>query len=95
MLASAETTGIISQDRKVTEKCWTHDIEDLVRLAGFEHKRGLDISKNPALGANGTIVKDWTEEARYQSWTEAQARELVEAVTHPTDGVLTWIRVRW
>lgn len=95
VLAYVGNTGAIFQDRKFSEKCWTHDVEELVKLAGLERERGLDISKNSALGVNWLIVKDWSEAARYQSWTEPQARKLFEAITNTTDGVLPWIRGRW
>ena len=95
VLAYIENTGAIFQDRKFSDKCWTHDVEELVKLAGLERDRGLDISQNSALGINWMVVKDWNEGARYLSWTEPQARKLFEAVTHATDGVLPWIRVRW
>ena len=95
MLAFVERTGVIFQDKKFLEKCWTHDIEALVKAADLEMTRGLDISANPDLGANWLVVKDWSEVARYQQWTEFQARKLYEAVTETANGVLPWVRVHW
>ena len=95
VLAFVERTGVIFQDKKFLEKCWTHDIEALVKAADLEMTRGLDISANPDLGANWLVVKDWSEVARYQQWTEFQARKLYEAVTETANGVLPWVRVHW
>lgn len=95
VLAYVENTGAIFQDRKFSEKCWTHDIEDLVKLAGLERERGLDVSANLALGVNWSIAKDWSEAARYQHWSEPQARKLFEAVADTNNGVLSWIRSHW
>lgn len=95
VLAHVEKTGVIFQERKFSDRCWTHDLEELVKLAGLERDRGVDISKNSALGVNWLVVKDWNEHARYLNWTEPQARELCEAITKTTDGVLPWIRARW
>ncbi|MFO0960409.1 MAG: hypothetical protein U0800_23735 [Isosphaeraceae bacterium] len=95
VLAYIEDTGVIFQDRRFSDKCWTHDVEELVKLAGLERDRGLDISANPVLGVNWMVVKDWDEGSRYSQWTELQARKLFEAITSPTDGVLPWIRARW
>ena len=50
---------------------------------------------NPALGANWLVVKDWDEKARYQMWTELDARKLYSAVTDLPNGVLQWIEARW
>ena len=78
VLAHIENTGAIFQDKKFSEKCWTHDIDELVKLAGLESTRGLGVSANPSLGLNWLIVKDWNEAARYARWTETEARELYE-----------------
>ena len=86
---------VIFQDRRYSEKCWTHNLEDLVKLAGLETLRAADVAANPALGTNWLIVKDWSEMARYQQQTEPQARRLVEAVSDTTNGVLQWIRAHW
>jgi hypothetical protein len=47
------------------------------------------------LGGYWLLVKDWDEKARYQLWTEPQARKLFAAVTDPTNGVLQWIKGHW
>ena len=54
-----------------------------------------DTQANPVLGANWMIAKDWNETARYQQWSEPQARKLFAAVTDLTNGVLPWIMDHW
>jgi HEPN domain-containing protein len=95
VLAYIEQTGVIFLDRRFAEKCWTHDIETLVKAADLEVTRGLEISANADLGLSWQHVKDWSEIARYEQKTEAQARRLFEAVTDAANGVLPWIRARW
>jgi HEPN domain-containing protein len=95
VLNHVEETGIIFLDRRFSEKCWTHNLEELVKLAGLEPEFGLDRSRNPNLEVHWFVVRDWNEGARYQGWPESKARQLFEAVTHTTDGVLPWIRARW
>ncbi len=95
VLAFVERTGIIFQDKKFLDKCWTHDVEVLVRAADLEVTRGLDVSANPNLGANWLIVREWSELARYQQFAEPEARELYEAVTEAANGVLPWVKVHW
>ncbi len=58
VLAFVERTGVIFQDKKFLEKCWTHDVEALVRAADLEATRLRDISANPNLSANWLIVRD-------------------------------------
>jgi hypothetical protein len=95
VLAFVERTGVIFQDKKFLEKCWTHDLETLVKTADLEATRGLDISANPNLAANWLIVKEWSEVARYQEWTEPPARKLYEAITETVNGVLPGVRIHW
>ena len=47
------------------------------------------------LQANWGVVKDWTEESRYERKSELQARELIAAITDAAHGVLPWIKQRW
>lgn len=82
-------------NKELAQRCYTHKIEVLVEVAGLELQRKADAASNPALLANWLIVKDWDEKARYQNWTEPQARKLLAAVTDATNGVLPWIMVRW
>ena len=95
VLAHIERTGVIFLDKKFSEKCWTHDVEVLVKAADLESERGLAIAANPDLGVNWQHAKDWNETARYEQKSEAQARRLFEAVSHAANGVLPWIRTRW
>jgi hypothetical protein len=41
---------------------------------------------------NWQVVRDWKEQARYNTWTEAQARLLYSAISDTTNGVLLWIK---
>lgn len=95
ILRFVEETGVIFTDKKFAEKCWTHRIEDLVRQANLEPKRGQDIGANPALGGYWGVVEAWTEVSRYQQKAEADARELYEAITNDPDGVFRWIQQHW
>ncbi len=82
-------------DKELAQKCYTHKIETLVEVARLDLQRRRDVASNPSLGTNWQIVKDWDEMARYQQWSEPQARNLVSAVTDSTNGVLSWIMVHW
>lgn len=82
-------------DKKHADKCFTHDLEALLQVSGLVPQRTLDAQRNPVLGNNWLIVKDWNERARYQLWSENQARKLFEAVTNANDGVLSWIKAHW
>ena len=84
-------------DKTVVQKSHTHNLTELLDLAGLRLRLQLDATPaaNRALGINWQRLKDWSEIARYQQKTEAQARRLYQAVTDPANGVLTWIKVNW
>ena len=95
ILAHIERTGIIFEDKRFAEKCFTHDLEALVKAADLESVLGVDLGANAPLRANWETVKRWNVDRRYQVTSEAEARDLYQAVTDNANGVLPWIRVRW
>jgi HEPN domain-containing protein len=82
-------------DKSLALRCYVHDIEELVKVAGLAAERQQDAGTNMTLGANWQLLKGWDEKARYQRYTEQQARNLVHAVIDANDGVLSWIKNRW
>jgi HEPN domain-containing protein len=95
VLAYVDNTGIIFQDKKYAERCFTHDVESLVKAADLDVARGLAIQADPVLGVNWQVVKDWNVDIRYQQKDEAAARRLYDAVTDSAHGVLPWIKSHW
>ena len=95
VLRYVERTGIIFEDKKFAEKCWTHDIEVLVKMADLEVARGNAIQTNTQLGTNWLLAKDWNELSRYRNSTQAQAQSMYNAISDPTNGVLQWIKLYW
>ena len=82
-------------EKKFVMDCHTHDILQLIRLAGLEPARAAAAAANPALGTNLTIVKDWSESSRYERHSQIKAQRLYDAITDPVNGVLPWIKVHW
>lgn len=95
VLAYIERTGIIFEDRRFAERCWTHDIEALVVQSGLAAALGAAIAANAQFSANWLTVKGWSEAARYRLSTQQEAEELFAAVTDKSDGVMTWARNHW
>jgi hypothetical protein len=95
VLAYVERTGIIFEDKKFAERCWTHDLGTLVKQADLITEPGLAIAANVQLGTNWLIAKDWSEATRYRLSTQQQAEELFDAITDSSDGVLQWVKNHW
>ena len=95
IMAYVEASGAIFQDRKYSEKCWTHDLEELLALANLKPTLNIDAATNPTLFTNWTVVKDWKETSRYDSTIDMKkARALYRAATG-RNGVLAWLRLNW
>ena len=82
-------------DKNFGAKCWVHDIEQLVELAGLKTKRNGDAGANVNLDANWGIVRRWKETSRYDQKTQGDAQALYDAITQNPDGVLLWIQLHW
>jgi len=95
IMAYVEATGAIFQEKKFSERCWTHDLEELLKLANLEPTLGADAAADPALGTNWGVVKDWEETSRYEQRTQAEAQLMYDAIANDPHGVLAWIRIRW
>jgi len=83
-------------DKELVQKLFTHDLEVLLRKAGLESELLSDAEGNATLERNWTLVKEWSEEARYSTASLIPfAEELFSAIIDPESGVLTWLKKRW
>lgn len=76
-------------------KYYVHDIAKLLDIAGLSEEYSREASQDPAFRTNWAVVKDWSEESRYQNRHEQQAQELLDAVGDPQHGVLRWLKENW
>lgn len=73
----------------------THDFGKLLSVLKLVDERRDANEANPTLKMCWEVVGKWKETARYIQATESAARELVAAISDPTDGVLAWIKKYW
>ncbi len=95
ILAHIERTGVIFEDKKFAEQCWTHDLELLTKKGGLDANFGVAMGANSQLELNWQVARGWTEASRYQINTQTAAEELFRAVIDVPDGVLTWVKNYW
>lgn len=82
--------------RKTVLDSYSHDLNKLLKVTGLSADLEAESMANDAFGDNWYIVKDWSEEKRYQHATdETSAHDLFRAVSHPRDGVLIWLKKYW
>jgi HEPN domain-containing protein len=82
-------------DKDFTLQVHTHKLSALVSHAQLEAARITEGNRSTQFRLNWNTVKDWRVESRYQVWTQAQARDMVEAVGKRGSGVLAWIKGHW
>ena len=74
---------------------YTHNLTNLLKVAGLEALLQAEGTRDPDFGLNWTVAKDWSEKARYSEHNERKARDLYRAVTARQHGVMRWIRQHW
>ncbi|MBY0527776.1 MAG: HEPN domain-containing protein [Gemmataceae bacterium] len=82
-------------DRKFAEKCWTHNLTQLLDLAGLKAGFEAALRIDADLRDNWDTVREWNEESRYARTAKADAEDLYEAVTEKKHGVLAWLKPHW
>jgi HEPN domain-containing protein len=82
-------------DKKFAEKCCTHNLAQLLDLAGLKADFDAALRADPDLADNWDTVKEWHEESRYARTTKVKAESLYEAITDVKHGVLPWLKRRW
>jgi hypothetical protein len=91
----ANQPDIIFTNKRFSEKTWTHDPTELVKLADLDMQLDHDMQANPITARNWAVVKLWTVESRYQRKNQIEAEELFAAVADQPDGVMQWIKAHW
>jgi HEPN domain-containing protein len=82
-------------DKNFAEKCWTHDLERLLLLAGLKAERDAKSAAGAAFSDNWGTVKDWNESSRYERTAKARCLALYKAITEAKHGVFQWIKSHW
>jgi hypothetical protein len=82
-------------DRAFAEKCWTHNLPQLLGLAGLKATLDAAMRADTDLAGNWDSVKEWNESSRYARTSKANAENLYEAITDKKHGVLLWLRQHW
>jgi HEPN domain-containing protein len=81
---------------KDSNKLYVHKLGALVDLAGLQSALDAEKRSVKAFRDNWAVVKDWKEDARYETKiTKNQAEDLYAAITDDPNGVLSWLKNYW
>jgi HEPN domain-containing protein len=82
-------------EKRFSERCWTHNLAQLLGLAGLEAAFEAALAADSRLELNWGIVRDWNESSRYERTSRKKALGLYNAIIDKKHGVLSWIKARW
>ncbi len=81
-------------DLKHVRGIYTHDLSDLLRIAGLKNELEADMENDPALRESWSKISNWSEQSRYEVWTATNASAILEAIDSD-QGLLRWLQNRW
>jgi hypothetical protein len=82
-------------DRKKVESSHSHNLRDLIRVAGLDEARLEQAAKDPDFRTNWDVVQSWSEQSRYRRHRPESAQALLGAVGDRRHGVISWIKLQW
>ena len=82
-------------DKKKVDSSHTHNLLQLMKLAGVDEESLGDFGIDAALRKNWEIVQSWSEQSRYRKIRPESAKALLAAVSNSQHGVIEWIQKRW
>ena len=82
-------------DRRLVQAVYDHDLSKLLGHAQLSDLLDADGALKPRLKTNWNLVKTWSVEARYASWSPTQADDMIRSVSERGTGVLSWIKRHW
>lgn len=81
---------------KGSHRYFIHNLDELVGLADLRAELNDKIQRDSTFKDQWTLVKNWSEESRYdQGRTAQEASNLIDAIENPKGGTLTWLRRLW
>jgi HEPN domain-containing protein len=92
----AKRTQLHDFPEKGSHRYYSHDLEDLFGFADLRLELEQALAANQQMNANWIVVKNWSEESRYESGRAAQdAQDLLRAIEDHAGGLLPWLQQRW
>lgn len=67
-------------DKALVNEIYKHDLSKLLSLADLEAELNAARRADSELDRRWSIVKNWTEQARYSIWTDKDATSIIDGV---------------
>jgi hypothetical protein len=82
-------------DKRKVDSSHSHNLRDLVRIAGLGEAHAERVANDPGFRKNWEVVEYWSEHSRYRRHRQEAARELLGAIGDKRYGVISWIKLQW
>jgi HEPN domain-containing protein len=88
-------------EKKRVNDSHTHDLGKLLALAGLSEEMQLEFAADAAMEWRWGIVRDWSEESRYEMFQGGEADRtqratlMINVIGARYGGVMQWIKQRW
>jgi HEPN domain-containing protein len=88
-------------EKKRVNDSHTHDLGKLLVLAGLSENLQLEFAANDAMEWRWGIVRDWSEESRYEMFQGSEAERIqratlmINVIGSRRGGVMQWIKQSW
>ncbi|PZA14036.1 DNA-binding protein [Rhodopseudomonas palustris] len=80
-------------DLKRVSKIYSHDLSQLMDIAGLKSVLEAEIAVRPDLKKRWAIAAEWSERARYELWTDDRASAILDAIGGE-EGLFEWLLKR-
>ena len=83
---------------EIAKSFLTHKFDVLIRLGGLQKAFESELVGNVNFKLNWSLLSNWNESFRYSTIgnsTQSEIEEILNALEHKNDGVLTWIMKKW
>jgi HEPN domain-containing protein len=82
-------------DKSLLQGAYTHDLAQLLKTAKLDAARDAEFDRDHQFRLNWHVVKQWSQQSRYDRPGKQQAADLFDAVANRKHGVLRWLRRQW
>lgn len=95
-LIAARTRQHEFPDWDLAKSAYTHDLGKLLAISGRKSEWDRELNNDADLKRNWNIVKDWSENSRYEAGRiSKEVEELYSAIEDPAHGVMSCIKRLW
>jgi HEPN domain-containing protein len=80
-------------DKKRVDLSHSHDLVQLIRVAGLEDEHHERVRSDRDFETNWEVVRRWSEQSRYRKHSRESAQALLVAIGDRRHGVIRWIKL--